>query len=66
MKWLEATLSDVAVSTIMNIISSLFFRSENQVAISATEILDKCVYINIAKYIEYVFVSHLPNTVEVE
>lgn len=41
-------------------------RSENQVAISATEILDKCVYINIAKYIEYVFVSHLPNTVEVE
>ena len=44
----------------------LFIRPQNQAVISATDVLDKCVFLDSAKYTDYVFVSHFPNLVEVE
>ena len=41
-------------------------RPEHQVVICATQVRDKCVYMDLAQSTGHVFVSHLANRVEVE
>ena len=43
-----------------------FFSSEHMVVISALLVQEKCVYMDITEQLNLVFVSRLPNTIEID
>lgn len=47
-------------------LTKFYFSSDNKVIISATLVQEKCVYMDVTEQLNLVFVSRLPNTMEID